>query len=214
MEQAAAKAEHVVAREVPQRRRQEILEYLSLFGYKPESTILQVHMAGFFGRKGGTGGGKKAEQRKEAAKRYGGTTFVVVGRTHDPSIMEQVIRPRTKEVSPGYIGYLWIGKDPHKRPPHELVPLDFTPVHFRYPQDWKDAFATKGMLVAMYVPSSFARGKGELTRALYRIGKDVDVKQEWHFLKELEKYGFYAKQQQEEEKERQAPAAPKAAAAE
>ncbi|MER3408336.1 MAG: hypothetical protein C4292_06340 [Nitrososphaera sp.] len=184
------------------------------FGYKPESTILQVHMAGFFGRKGSAGGGKKAEQRKEATKRYWGTTFVVVGRTHDPAVMDRVIRPRTKEGSPCYVGYLWMGKDPGKRPPHELVPLDFTPVHLHYPRDWKDAFVTKGMLVAMHVPSSFAKGKGELTRALHRIGKEADVKQEWRFLEELKKYGCYAKQQQQDKEERQAQTTFNAAAAE
>jgi hypothetical protein len=31
-----------------------------------------------------------------AAKKYGGTTFVIVGRTHDPSILENVIKPRRK----------------------------------------------------------------------------------------------------------------------
>lgn len=199
--EAAAKAEHIVAREVPQHRRQEILEYLKLFGYKPENTILKVHVAGFFGKKkGGSGSAREAEKRKEAAKRYGGTTFVVVGRTHDPSIIEQAARPRTKDGSPGYVGYLWMNKDPHKRPPHEIVPLDFTPVHFKYPQDWKDAFATKGMLLAMHVPASFAKDKGGLTRALYRIGKGeaADVKQEWRFLEELKRYGYYYHGQQEE----------------
>lgn len=201
MEQAAAatKAEHVVAREVPPRRREEILEYLRLFGYKPESTILQVHMAGFFGKRKDSGSAREAEKRKEAAKRYGGTTFVVVGRTHDPSIIERVAKPKTKENSPGYVGYLWMNKDPRRRPPHELVPLDFTPVHLKYPQDWKDAFATKGMLLALHVPASFAKGKSSLTRALYRVGKGTaDVKQEWHFLEELKRYGYHHYGQQED----------------
>jgi hypothetical protein len=37
----------IVAAQVPSNRREEILEYLKLFGYKPDRTILQVHIAGF-----------------------------------------------------------------------------------------------------------------------------------------------------------------------
>jgi hypothetical protein len=123
-----------------------MLEYLKLFGYKPDRTIMQVHIAGFFNKK--RTGGRQAERKAAAAKKYGGTTFVVVGRTHDPSIMEQVSKPKKKpeDASPGYVGYLWKDKDPQSRAPHEAIPFDFTPAHLAYPQDWKNMFATKGFM--------------------------------------------------------------------
>ena len=39
------------------------------------------------------GGGTERQPKK-----HGGTTFVVVGRTHDPSIMDSVIKPKRKEM--------------------------------------------------------------------------------------------------------------------
>lgn len=185
-----ASAEYAVEGEIPSTRREEILRYLKLFGYKPESTIIQMHVTGFFNKKEYA---KDSEKRAAAAKRYGGTTFVVGGRTHDPAILERVIKPRkAKEASPGYMGYLWMDKDPEKRPPHELVPLDFTPVHVSYPGDWKAMFSTKALLLAMHVPSSFAgQEKSQLTQALYRLGKGADVKKEWVFLNELKEIGYY-----------------------
>lgn len=188
--QSITVAEDIVRKQVPRGRRDEILEYLKLFGYKPDSTIIQVHVTGFFNKKGGTK--NEAEKRQDAVKRYGGTTFVIVGRTHDPSIIEQVIKPRksAKDASPGYMGYLWRGKDPQGRAPHEVLPLDFVPVHLLYPKDWKDMFATKGLLLAMHVPSSFAAKKGALTRALYRIGKNADAKQKWDFLAGLKSLSY------------------------
>ncbi|MFL6346072.1 MAG: hypothetical protein ACJ71A_11585 [Nitrososphaeraceae archaeon] len=177
----------LISKEVPQNRRQEIYEYMSLFGYKPDSTIIQVHITGFFRKKNYSQ--REIEQHKAAVKRYGGTTFVVIGRTHDPSIMDILIKPKKKspyDASPGYVGYLWKNKDPEKKAPHDVMPLDFTPVHLPYPVDWKNRFATKGFMIALHVPSSFARSKNRLTRALYRIGKTrVDVKKEWNFLDEL-----------------------------
>ncbi len=190
--------ERVVAKEVPPGRRQEILEYLQLFGYKPDWTIIQVHITGFFNRKGSTAAAapREAAKREAAAKRYGGTTFVVVGRTHDPAIMGQVTKPRknTRDASPGYVGYLWQRRDPQLRPPHQVIPLDFTPLHVSYPKDWKAVFATKGFLLAMHVPSSFTKEKSGLTRALYRLGKDADVKEPWAFLKELKNFGYKPQQ--------------------
>jgi hypothetical protein len=177
----------LISKEVPQNRRQEIYEYMSLFGYKPDKTIIQVHITGFFRKKNYSQ--REIEQHKGAVKRYGGTTFVVIGRTHDPSIIDILIKPKKKspyDSSPGYLGYLWKNKDPQKRAPHNVMPLDFTPVHLPYPVDWKNRFATKGFMIALHVPSSFARSKNRLTRALYRIGKTrVDVKKEWNFLDEL-----------------------------
>jgi hypothetical protein len=183
-------AERVVANQVTFNRRAEILEYLKLFGYKPDTTILQVHIAGFFNKRWANP--KAFERREKSAKRYGGTTFTVVGRTHDPSIMDLVIKPKNKReaASPGYVGYLWKNKDPHKRAPHELVPLDFTPSHVRYPEDWKNMFASKGFMVALHVPASFAKDKNKLLRVLYRAGKKVDVKEQWDFIEEVRNSGY------------------------
>jgi hypothetical protein len=179
--------ENKISKEVPQNRPNEIYEFMKLFGYKPERSIVQVHLTGFFRKKKYTP--REIEQHKTATKRYGGTTFVVIGRTHDPSIMEMVVKPKKKnpyDNSPGYIGYLWKNKDPQKRAPHEIIPLDFTPIHLPYPRDWKNMFATKGFMLAMHVPSFLAKDKSKLTRSLYRIGKSsVDVKQEWKFLNDL-----------------------------
>jgi hypothetical protein len=179
--------ENKISKEVPQNRPNEIYEFMKLFGYKPERSIVQVHLTGFFRKKKYTP--REIEQHKTATKRYGGTTFVVIGRTHDPSIMEMVVKPKKKnpyDNSPGYIGYLWKNKDPQKRAPHEIIPLDFTPIHLPYPTDWKNMFATKGFMLAMHVPSFLAKDKSKLTRSLYRIGKSsVDVKQEWKFLNGL-----------------------------
>ena len=43
--------QQLVSIQIPPNRRQEILEYLKLFGYKPEKTILQVHIIGFFNKR-------------------------------------------------------------------------------------------------------------------------------------------------------------------
>jgi hypothetical protein len=179
-----------VAGQVPSNRRGEILEYLELFGYKPDRSILQVHIAGFFNKRQTI---SRVQEKKEAiARRYGGTTFVVVGRTHDPSIVDLIIRPKKKrdEASPGYLGYLWKNKDPRKRAPHEVIPLDFTPVNVPYPPDWKNMFATKGFMLALHVPASFAKNKNKLTLSLYRVGKKMNVKQNWDFIKEIRNSGY------------------------
>jgi hypothetical protein len=184
-----AEAEHIVADQVTYNRRAEILEYLKLFGYKPDKTILQVHIAGFFNKRRIKA--RSVEQREAASRRYGGTTFVVVGRTHDPSVMDLVIKPKKKreETSPGYVGYLWKSKDPQKKAPHEVIPLDFTPIHVPYPADWKNIFANKGFMVALHVPASFAKHKNKLSRALYRAGKNADVKKPWDFIEEIRSSG-------------------------
>lgn len=159
-----AEAEHIVSKQIPLDRREEILQYLKLFGYKPDKTIIQVHITGFFNKKKPWGtSSAEAAKRQASVKRYGGTTFVVVGRTHDPSIMNLVVKPRKKsdQASPGYIGYLWKNKDPQNRAPHEVIPLDFTPIHVSYPEDWKKMFSTKGFMLALHIPASFAKNKLE-----------------------------------------------------
>ena len=199
--QAIRKAESIISNQVYDNRRNEIHEYLRLFGYKPDKTIIQVHITGFFRKKGQQPSQKEKERHIAAVKRYGGTSFVIVGRTHDPSIIENVVKPKKKnplDTSPGYVGYLWKNKDPQKRAPHDVLPLDFTPIHLPYPTDWKNIFATKGFMLALHVPSSFAKDKNRLTRALYRLGKSgiVDVKNEWTFLNDIRQFGFNKMQQQ------------------
>ena len=160
--QTISKAESMISNQVFYNRRNEIHEYLKLFGYKADKTIIQVHITGFFRKKGQQASQKEKARQALAIKRYGGTSFVIVGRTHDPSIMENVTKPRKKsplETSPGYIGYLLRNKDPQKRAPHEVIPLDFTPINLPYPREWKNMFATKGFMLALHVPSSFARHK-------------------------------------------------------
>lgn len=191
--QTIPKAESIISSQVFDNRRNEIHEYLKLFGYKPDKTIIQVHITGFFRKRQPSQ--KEKERYTAAIKRYGGTSFVIVGRTHDPSIIENVVKPKKKnplDTSPGYVGYLWKNKDPQKKAPHDVLPLDFTPIHLPYPTDWKNIFATKGFMVALHVPASFAKDKNRLTRALYRLGKSgvVDVKNEWTFLNDIRQFGF------------------------
>ncbi|HKI07149.1 MAG TPA: SHOCT domain-containing protein [Nitrososphaeraceae archaeon] len=193
--QTISKAGSVVSKQVSAKRRDEIYGYLKLFGYKADKTIIQVHVTGFFRRKGQQADQKEKARQAAAIKRYGGVSFVIVGRTHDPSIIENVIKPKKRnplDTSPGYIGYLWKNKDPQKRAPHEVIPLDFTPINLPYPTEWKSMFATKGFMLALHVPSSFVRYKNRLTRALYRIGRGgpLDIRNEWRFLDDLRLLGF------------------------
>ena len=184
--------QQIVSIQVPPNRRNEIEQFLKLFGYNSEKTILQVHLIGFFRKKNLNQ--REIEQKSKSVKRYGGTSFIVVGRAYDPAIIENVIRPKSKdplELSPGYIGYLWKDKNPQNKPPHELIPLDFTPVHLPYPDDWKKMFATKGFLIAMHVPTSFVKDKNKITRALYRIAKNgLDIRKEWNFLNDIKNLGY------------------------
>ena len=184
--------QQLVSIQVPPNRREELLEYLKLFGYKSEKTILQVHIVGFFNKR--RLNQRELEQKSKAVKRYGGTSFIVVGRTYDPSIIEDVVKPKVKDPSkssPGYIGYLWKEKDLDNKSPHELIPLDFTPIHLPYPDDWKKMFATKAFLIAMHVPTSFVKDKNKITRVLYHIAKTgINIKKEWSFLNDIKKLGY------------------------
>src|SRR5215216_7299434 len=89
--------QQLVSIQVPPNRRNEIKEYLKLFGYKSEKTILQVHIVGFFKKK--RLNQRELEQKSKAVKRYGGTSFIIVGRTYDPNIMENVVKPKSKDPS-------------------------------------------------------------------------------------------------------------------
>src|SRR5688500_10190791 len=184
--------QQLVSIQVPQNRRNEIKEYLKLFGYKSEKTIIQVHIVGFFNKR--RLNQRELEQKSKAVRRYGGTSFTIVGRTYDPSIIEKVIKPKAKdplESSPGYIGYLWKDKDLDNKSPHELIPLDFTPIHLPYPDDWKKMFATKAFLIAMHVPTSFVKDKNKITRVLYHIAKTgINIKKEWSFLNDIKNLGY------------------------
>jgi hypothetical protein len=188
-------AQDVVKQQVSPNRREEIWDYLRLFGYKPERTILQVHVAGSFGQRTRTP--TQMERKAATEARYGGPTFTVIGRTHDPDVIRNLIPPkeRREEQNPGYLGYLFMKKDKGEKPPDELLPLDFVPADISYPQDWKRMFTTKGYLVAMHVPSNFARGKNEVHRRLRRIKGAVDSKKKWVFLDELKEYGYFSKEE-------------------
>jgi hypothetical protein len=47
-----SKSESIISKQVFANRRNEIHEYLMLFGYKADKTIIQVHVTGFFRKKG------------------------------------------------------------------------------------------------------------------------------------------------------------------
>ena len=117
---------------------------------------------------------------------------MVVGRTHDPAFPSKLIPPRksAKEQNPGYIGYLFKGKDEDQKPPHELLPLDFVPGELTYPKDWKDMFGARGYLITMHVPSDFAAKKNNLLRQLRRLKGRPLIKEPWTFLDDLENYGY------------------------
>jgi len=169
-------------------RRQEFLQYLTLFGYNPNHTVLQVFRASLF---------SKPRARPVAVpavpQRYGGTTFVVIGRTHDESIVSLVAPParRSRSQPPpseAYVGYLSFPTN--KQPPHERLPLDFTPTHFNYPDRLREQHPGEAFLISLHVPSYFAAHKNELMRKMYRLAKTHKVENSWTpFLQEMEPLG-------------------------
>src|SRR5215216_7368415 len=70
--QAIAKAESIISNQVSDNRRNEIHEYLKLFGYKPDKTIIQVHITGFFNKR--QANARVQEKIEATVRRYGGTT--------------------------------------------------------------------------------------------------------------------------------------------
>ena len=67
-------------------------------------------------------------------------------------------------------------------------------------------FSTKGFLLALHVPSSFAKNKNRLTRALYHVAKKssvIDIKKEWTFLNDIRQYGFKSSDMRQEEQAQQ-----------
>jgi hypothetical protein len=66
--QTIPKAENIISSsQVSDNRRNEIHEYLKLFGYKPDKTIIQVHITGFFRKKGQQQYNQKEKERHAAA---------------------------------------------------------------------------------------------------------------------------------------------------
>jgi hypothetical protein len=181
--------EDLVRTQVPSNRREEIERYLRLFGYNPDHSILQVHVAGYFGR--GRIAPKERENREQTAARYKGRTFTVVGTSHDPNLAARLVAPKkkTEESSPGYLGYLFKPRNKNDLAPHELLPLDFTPSSLNYPSDWKAMYGTRGYLIAMHVPSDFAARKNNLLREIRRNKGNTNVKEPWSFLDKVENYG-------------------------
>ena len=52
-------------------------------------------------------------------------------------------------------------------------------------------FATKAFLIAMHVPTTFAKDKNKITRTLYHIAKTgVNIKKEWSFLNDIKNLGY------------------------
>jgi Short C-terminal domain len=51
-------------------------------------------------------------------------------------------------------------------------------------------FATKGFMIALHVPTYFAKHKNNLSRALYRAGKKADVRKRWEFIEEIRSSGY------------------------
>jgi len=185
------KGEEESSLKVPDNRREEIKEYLQLFGYNPNTSILQVHIPGKFGR--GRSLDSKALLREAAKERYGGSTFVVVGRTHDPRI-KKIVQPPLSKTSESYVGYLQKGADSEDRPPHQLLPLDFTPNGIDYPDTFREQFSKgSGWLITMHVPAAFAKDKNELMRAIKKAGKKQDGENEWQFIQDIKKYAFKRK---------------------
>lgn len=182
-----SKGDSIISKQVFPGRRNEIYEYLKLFGYKADNTIIQVHVTGYFRKKGQQAKQKEKASQAATIKRYGGTSFVIVGRTHDPSIMDSVIKPKKRnplDSSPGYIGYLWKNKDSQKRAPHDVVPLDFTPINLLYPIEWKNMFATKGFMLACTSPAPLLDIKislPELSTASAKVALSI-LKRNGHFL--------------------------------
>ncbi len=59
--------ESIISSQISANRRSEIHEFLKLFGYKPDRTIIQVHITGFFRKKGQQQHNQKEKERHAAA---------------------------------------------------------------------------------------------------------------------------------------------------
>jgi hypothetical protein len=175
-------AEDVVSSEVPRNRQTEIQRYLALFGYKPRQTILEVYLAGSLRWK------PRSPAPRPVLALSDVPGVVVVGKSYDPVLGFRLVRPETRANStePWFLGYL-SPKDGERRPPHELLPVDFTPPELAYPLDWRKMFGTRGFLVALSAPSGVRASLASLSMKLRRIGPSIDVKERWGFLDELER---------------------------
>src|SRR5688500_13563993 len=90
---SAISKHQIVSIPVPPNRRNEIGQILKLFGDNSEKTRIQLHVIGFFRKKNLNQ--REVEQKSKSVKSYGGTSFIVVGRTYIPAIIENVIRPKS-----------------------------------------------------------------------------------------------------------------------
>jgi hypothetical protein len=86
-------------------------------------------------------GAKRREAAEKSKERYGGTTFTIVGRTHDPSLATRWTPPVSEKHGEAYVGYL--SQSTNKSPPHEVLPLDFTPLNVHYPEDWSSYYDSR-----------------------------------------------------------------------
>lgn len=184
----AAKPASAAELGVPLNRCDEIRRYLELFGYDPGHTILQVNLAGKYGHT--TPRDFMEQQTALTRQRYGGTVIVVVGRVHDPAVVNLVAKPRRPGKNSAYVGYFSTGSSQSGLAPHEALPLDFVPQTMQYPDEWRQKFSnSRGYLVTMYVPTAFARHKNELLRHLRSAASLKDVRGAWDWIEPLRKYG-------------------------
>jgi len=156
---------------VPFNRRNEFEDYLGLFGYNKERSILIIYNVHF----------------KPSDK-----TFVIVGITYDPTI-KKIMTPFDENPT-GYMGLITKNQDKY---PHQLLPLDFTPVFLSYPKGWKGNFKSSGFFVGLQIPSRFLQKKEELEKKIKEL-RDIDVSEPWLWLQEVNQFGFKFQDQRNE----------------
>ena len=177
-------AEELVRDEVVPDRRQEILRYLCIFGYDSETTALRVYHAPPI--KGGSRGRFRLLFNKAESRRV-----VIVGKTRDPVLGFELVRADgTGEGSePELLGFLIKALDPEARPPHEVLPLDFTPTPIDYPTGWSDLYPNDELWIGIEVATkhvALARTVQRYLRVSWRLS---DARGRWGFLPALEKLG-------------------------
>ena len=168
-------AEDVVRTSVAPDRRDEIRRYLSLFGYNPEDSVLEVYLAHAAAESGKDG---------EASS----SNFVILGRTYDPVLGFDLIHPQKARpgVSRGYLGCLSTHLDENEKPPHEVLPLDFTPRELAYPEEWRSLYPPVELLVGMQIPEEASSTAEDVRAGLQARAEDLDVREGWDFLQDFE----------------------------
>lgn len=179
-------AEEVVETEVASTRRNEIRRYLGLFGYRPDSSTLEVYLSP--SRAPSRVSNRRATLRSDLARieRVRGVT--ILGRTRDPVLGFELARSRLNgdDLACGYIGCLVRSRDRKGRPPDELLPLDFTPLGLEYPGEWSRLYPPLEFYIAIRPPPAREAIADVLVNRLKRIGSKVDVRKTWRFVSELE----------------------------